>query len=245
MTLVMIPLAITELGTDSWITSMMTPAMTSMGLNAGWVLVYAMALVLVLRLFAGPLVHKFSPLGLLAISAALAAVGLVLLSKTAGIMLLLAATVYGFGKAFFWPTSLGVVSEQSPRGGAITLNVVAGVGMLGAGIVGTPMIGGVQDSQMVKALTEYDAKNGTQLTQALTVERKGMFGTYTAIDPDKRAAVAGDEKAAVDQIDRESKHDALRTIAMLPLLMLLVYLGLWLYFRSRGGYKPVVLDIKQ
>ena len=46
------------------------------------------------------------------------------------------------------------------------------------------------------------------------------------------------------QIDRESKLDALRTIAILPLIMLLVYLGLILYFRSRGGYKPVVLDIK-
>jgi MFS transporter, DHA2 family, metal-tetracycline-proton antiporter len=245
MTLVMIPLAITELGTDSWITSMMTPVMTSMGLDARWVLVYTMALVLVLRLFAGPLVHRFSPIGLLALSAALAAVGLVLLSKTAGIMLLLAATVYGIGKAFFWPTSLGVVSEQSPRGGAITLNVVAAVGMLGAGIVGTPIIGGVQDSHMVQELTEYDSKNGTQLTQALTVERKGMLGTYTAVDPDKRAAVSGDQKAAVDQIDRESKLDALRTIALLPLLMLLVYIGLWLYFRRRGGYKPVVLELKQ
>ena len=30
---------------------------------------------------------------------------------------------------------MGVVSEQSPRGGAITLNVVAGIGMLGAGVI--------------------------------------------------------------------------------------------------------------
>ena len=75
MILVMIPLAITELGTDSWITSILTPAMTDLGVNAGWVLVYAMAIVLVLRLFAGPLVHRFSPLGLLAISALIAVAG--------------------------------------------------------------------------------------------------------------------------------------------------------------------------
>ena len=56
--------------------------------------------------------------------------------------------------------------------------------------------------------------------------------------------MAGDEKAAVDAADRESKHDALRTIAILPGIMFLVYLGLILYFRSRGGYKPVVLDLK-
>jgi hypothetical protein len=245
MILVMIPLAITELGTDGWITSMMTPAMTELGLPAQAVLIYTMALVLVLRLFAGPLVHKFSPIGLLAISALLAAMGLVALSMTAGVMLLLAATLYGLGKAFFWPTSLGVVSEQSPRGGAITLNVVAGVGMLAAGIVGSPLIGGVQDNHMVKALAEYDAKNGTQLEASLTMERKGVFGTYSAVDPAKRAAVAPETKGVVDKIDNDSKRDALRSIAVLPLIMLLCYLGMLLYFRRKGGYKPVVLDLKK
>ena len=84
MALVMIPLAVTELGTDSWITSILTPAMTDLGVNAGWVLVYAMAIVLVLRLFAGPLVHRFSPLGLLAISALVAVAGLLLLVEFRG-----------------------------------------------------------------------------------------------------------------------------------------------------------------
>ena len=246
MILVMIPLAITELGTDSWITSILTPAMTDLGVNAGWVLVYAMSIVLVLRLFAGTLVHKFSPLGLLAISALVAAVGLLLLSKSAGAAtIVLAATVYSFGKAFFWPTSLGVVSEQSPRGGAITLNVVAGIGMLGAGVIGGPLIGQVLDRQMVHGVAEYDSKNNTQLVETLKTERTGIFGDYTAIDPTKRATLAGDEKAAVDASDRESKHDALRTIAILPVIMLLVYLGLILWFRRRGGYKPVVLELKK
>lgn len=245
MVLIMIPLAITELGTDSWITSMMTPAMAAVGLSGGWVLIYTMALVLVLRLFAGPLVHRFSPIGLLAISALLAAIGLVALSMTAGVMLLVAATIYGIGKAFFWPTSIGVVSEQSPRGGAITINVVAGVGMLAAGIVGSPLIGGVQDNHMVKALHEYDAKHGTQLEMTLTTERTGVFGTYMAVDPAKRAAITDETRSVVDTIDNESKRDALRSIAILPLIMLIAYAGLLLYFRGKGGYKPVVLDLKQ
>ena len=245
MILVMIPLAITELGTDSWITSILTPAMTDLGLNAGWVLVYAMALVLVLRLFAGPLVHRFSPLGLLAISALVAAAGLLLLSKSAGAAaIVVAATVYSFGKAFFWPTSLGVVSEQSPRGGAITLNVVAGIGMLGAGVIGGPLIGQVLDGQMVRGVADYDAKQNTQLSVTLSTERHGIFGVYTAIDPAKRASSSAEEKAVLDSIDHESRRDALRTIAVLPLIMFVVYLGLILWFRSRGGYKPVVLDLK-
>jgi DHA2 family metal-tetracycline-proton antiporter-like MFS transporter len=246
MILVMIPLAITELGTDSWITEILTPAMTDLGANAGWVLVYAMAIVLVLRLFAGPLVHKFSPLGLLAISALLAVAGLLLLSMSAGAAaIVFAATVYSFGKAFFWPTSLGVVAEQSPRGGAITLNVVAGIGMLGAGVIGGPLIGQVLDRQMVSGVAAYDSKNNTQLVETLKTERTSIFGAYTAIDPSKRATLTGDEAAAVESADRESKHDALRTIAILPGIMFLVYLGLILYFRSKGGYKPVVLDLKK
>ena len=74
--LIMIPLATTELGTDSWITDLMTPAMNEIGLQAGWVLVYTSAIMFVLRFFAGPIVHKVSPLGLLAICSAIAALGL-------------------------------------------------------------------------------------------------------------------------------------------------------------------------
>ena len=247
MILVMIPLAITELGTDSWITSMLTPAMTDLGVNAGWVLVYAMAIVLVLRLFAGPLVHRFSPLGLLAISALVAVVGIAA-----------AVEIREAPRRSSWRPPCTASARRSSgrrrwvwlpssrrRGGAITLNVVAGIGMLGAGVIGGPLIGQVLDRQMVHGVAAYDAKNNTQLVETLKTERTGIFGDYTAIDPAKRATIAGDEKAAVDAADRESKHDALRTIAILPGIMFLVYLGLILYFRSRGGYKPVVLDLKK
>ena len=56
-------------------------------------------------------------------------------------MIFVFATLYGFGKTFFWPTTLGVVSEQCPKGGALTLNAIAGIGMLAVGILGGPVIG--------------------------------------------------------------------------------------------------------
>src|ERR1051325_8323540 len=59
--LVMILLATTELGVDSWITDLMTPVF---GKNAGWILVYTSAIMFVLRFFAGSIVHLISPLGL-------------------------------------------------------------------------------------------------------------------------------------------------------------------------------------
>ena len=55
--LIMLPLATTELGVDSWITELMGPEMGALGLNAGWVLVYTATIMTVLRFFAGPLVH--------------------------------------------------------------------------------------------------------------------------------------------------------------------------------------------
>ena len=48
-------------------------------------------------------------------------------------------------KTFFWPTTLGVVSEQTPKGGALTLNAIAGIGMLSVGIIGGPFIGALQE----------------------------------------------------------------------------------------------------
>ena len=49
MLLVMIPLATTELGTDSWITSLMEPEMTGSVCHPGWVLIYTSALMLILQ----------------------------------------------------------------------------------------------------------------------------------------------------------------------------------------------------
>ena len=92
--------------------------------------------------FAGPILQKLGPLGLLVTSSVLAIAGLFLLSSASGLFMIFAcATLYGFGKTFFWPTMLGVVSEQCPKGGALTLNAIAGIGMLAVGILGGPVIG--------------------------------------------------------------------------------------------------------
>src|SRR5213078_4199604 len=104
------------------------------------------------RFFAGPIVHQLSPLGLLALSAVLAIVGLYTLSFTAGTAIFLAATLYGIGKTFFWPTMLGVVSEQMPKGGALTLNAISGIGMLAVGTLGTTYIGTLQSNKEIAAI---------------------------------------------------------------------------------------------
>jgi len=57
----------------------------------------------------------------------------------------LAATVFGVGKTFFWPTMLGVTSELFPRGGALLLGIMGGAGMLSVGLV-LPIMGSKFDS---------------------------------------------------------------------------------------------------
>jgi MFS family permease len=239
MVLVMIPLATTELGTDSWLTSLMEPEMVKLGLNPGWVLVYTAALMLVLRLNAGPLVHRLQPLGLLALGTAVATVGLWSLSMASGMLILLAATLYGLGKAFFWPTSLGFIAEQFPRGGAVALSLVGGVGYLAVGSIGSVMLGSIQDHATERVIVSHDAAYGSHWADAiLGAPRPSVFGSYRGIAPDRLSAVDTVTRTQIVAVTSESKKHALRSVALLPVMMLAVYLLLMLYFRSRGGYRP-------
>ena len=95
----MIPLAITELSTDSWIVSLMEPELARWGIEAGWVLVYTAAIVFVIRLFAGSIVRVATPLGTLAIASALAAIGLFWMAGSSGAALLAAATLMASARA--------------------------------------------------------------------------------------------------------------------------------------------------
>lgn len=235
LVLLMIPLATTELSTDSWISSLMAPQMEALGLQAGWVLVYTSAIVFVLRIFAGPILVLFTPLGTLALASAAAAVGLYLLSSSSGLALLAAATLYGAGKSFFWGTTLGVVGDQAPKGGAVALNVVAGAGMLAAGIVGSSLLGYIQDQSTARSI------RAMSISATYLVEKRSVLGTYQALDLTAVAAAPAADRTRVDAIVATSKRAALRDVALLPLIMLLAYVALILTFRRKGGYRPVIL----
>jgi MFS family permease len=242
--IIMMPQAIIELGTDGWITSLMQTPMQAAGYNPAWVLVYTSAIMVILRFCAGPLVHKLSPLGLLATCSALAAIGLFALSKTngAGIFAIFAAaTLYGVGKTFFWPTILGLTSEQCPKGGALTLNAVGGIGMLAVGILGAPFIGYLQESSATKQLESANPA----LYQNVTVQKNYLLGAYQAIDPVKSAAVTDNNSTGqIQTATTTGQFNALAKMALFPIFTFACYLALLLYFKSRGGYKPVRLDSK-
>jgi MFS family permease len=232
--LVMIPLATTELGVDSWVTSLLAPAM---GNYSGWVLVYTSLIMMLLRFGAGAIVHRLSPLGLLAASATIALVGLFLLSGATGAMILVAATLYALGKTFFWPTTLGVVSEQFPRGGALTINAIAGLGMLGVGIFGTAFIGLIQD----KSVNAHISQESPAIYQQVEAPKKWAFGEYAAVDPAKVKELPQADQDTVAKATDVAKQQALKTVCIFPAIMIVCYLLLLGYFKSKGGYQAEVL----
>ena len=236
--LIMLPLATTELGTDSWITELVNPIMAKMGMQAGWVLIYTAFIMMVLRFLAGPIIHKLSPLGLLAVCSGIAVVGLVMLSQVTGIMIFIAATVYALGKTFFWPTMLGVAAERFPRGGALTINAIGGMGMLSVGVIGAVFLGNIQDRQIDRELLiQHPALH----TQVVAQEKASLFGKYQPVDKEKVAALSEGEQKIVADTTATAKKNALMTVAIFPAIMLICYLILILYFRAKGGYKPVEL----
>jgi MFS family permease len=238
----MIMAAITEVSSDSWIKDLMGPEVSKLGgwgLDGTWVLVYSAFIMMVLRFCAGPLVERLNPLGVLAATSVIATVGLNSLSIAQGGFILVAATLYGVGQTFFWPCMLGVASERFPRGGAMTINTIGAVGVLGVGIIGNPWLGYMQDRQITRDL---QATNSALYSQVRGAEKISVFGEYERIDPDKVAALPSEPKQVVDSIKESAKKNVLWRVAILPAVLAVCYLGLILYFRSKGGYSAVDLD---
>jgi MFS family permease len=255
LVLIMMPLATTEIGTDGWITGIMEEV-TKGQFHPGWILVYTSVIMMVLRFFAGPIVHSLSPLGLLTVSAVLAIAGLFLLSTSTGVMILVAATLYGFGKTFFWPTMLGVVSEQMPKGGAVTLNAISGIGMLAVGTLGFPFIGTLQSdkeiSNLAKStevttqlpklvddgkLTVTEDRTIYEIIKYQAINESQLEGLVKSLPENKQKEV----QKKIGEVRGASKQGALANMALFPAFMLVCYLLLIGYFAAKGGYKPVEL----
>jgi MFS family permease len=180
--------AAVEMGPDQWFPRVMGELVPQLSPDAGsgvLFLVYTGGLMFVLRVWGGAVTHK-SPLGTLVFSSLLAGIGLYWLGAldkgSSALVALTAATIFGIGKTFLWPTMIGVTAELFPRGGALLLSLMGGAGMLSVAIV-LPLMGG--------------------------------------------------------RMDRLGPGAALQMVAGLGAILAVVFGLLWLYFRSRGGYRAV------
>src|SRR5881296_3048105 len=160
-----------ELGSDSWITNITGNLFTSE--KGRWLFIWTSTIMFSLR-FCADFIEKrigLSPVGILLTCSILACVGL---NLSAGITTfagaLFALAVYAVGKTFFWPTMLAVASDRFPRTGAIAISLMGGIGMLSAGMIGSPGLGYAKDRFAGEALKQTNP---------------AVFDTYKAANPSK------------------------------------------------------------
>lgn len=250
--IIMIPLATAEIATDGWIQALMKP---TMGEYAGWALVFSASIMMILRFFAGIPLKFMSPPALLLLSSVFSIIGLFALSEATGIMIFISFIFYAVGQTFYWPTVLGFVSEQFPKGGAMTLNTVSAMGLLTVGIFGFPFFGAVQDSinasiirseqpALVKTIIDEKRTYGEENKEIIS--EKSLFGvSYTsaltsAVLEQKELDQASIEHLTKVLADRTGR-ETLKVAAVLPLSMAIAFILIIFYYKSRGGYKPVYL----
>jgi fucose permease len=165
--------AAVEMGPDQWFPRVMGALVPQLSPDAGsgvLFLVYTAGLMFVIRMWGSAVSHR-SPIGTLAGSSALAGLGLYWLgnldSNSSAVAALIAATTFGIGKTFLWPTMIGVTAELFPRGGPLLLAVMGGAGMLSVGLV-LPVMGARMDQYGPGAALQMVAVLGAILTVIFT-----------------------------------------------------------------------------
>jgi fucose permease len=161
--------AAVEMGPDQWFPRVMGELVPQLNPEAGsgvLFLVYTAGLMFVIRMWGSAVSHK-APLATLAGSSALAALGLYWLgnldTSSSALAALTAATIFGIGKTFLWPTMIGVTAELFPRGGPLLLAVMGAAGMLSVGLV-LPVMGARIDQYGPGAALQMVAVLGAILT---------------------------------------------------------------------------------
>lgn len=174
--------AASELAPGQWVDLALSNTVRMPGIL---LLVYVSGLMFVMRHFAGALVQKLSPIGVLWLSCLGASLGLAALSfATSPITALLAATLWGTGVCYMWPTMLATASERFPRGGALLMGLMGTAGTLSIQFV-LPMMGAVYDTQKVELAggeAAFNALEGDALNSVLDMAAQVSF-RYVAVLP--------------------------------------------------------------
>jgi hypothetical protein len=240
-----------ELGTDGWIQNITGNLFTSE--QGKYLFLWTSAIMFGLRFCAHWLETKLklSPIGLLLACSVLAFIGLNLAVKMETFaMAMVALGIYAVGKTFFWPTMLAVVGDRFPHTGAIAMSIMGGIGMMSAGLIGTPGLGYAKDRFSGEALlssdaalhAEYKAEKASTFLNIPATAAYGLDGKKLA------AAKESNEKNAAQKAvvlaDQKGDRATLKADSYIPLIMAGIYLLMFLYFKTIGGYRPLSIDEK-
>ena len=159
--------ASSELAPGQWIDLTLT---RTVGMRGIWLLIYVSGMMFVLRHFAGPIAHRISNVGMLWGGSVLAGLGLLALGGAdSPITALLAATVWGLGVCFLWPTMLANVAERYPRGGELFIGLMGVAGALAIQFV-LPELGAIFDHaklELAGSEAAFAALSGAELEAVL------------------------------------------------------------------------------
>lgn len=197
--------AITELFTGQWIDVLLKNVTD----NAILLLTIETGVMVVGRAFAGPVVHRLSPTGVLLFSATFAALGLYLLGHSDGNMLFVGALVFGIGVCYFWPTMLGFVSENLPKTGAVGMNFMGGAGMFAVSLY------------MIVMGKHYDTLLAAKLPAGANLA-------------DYSSAPSGSEMAnLLAEAKKTAGPDIINTTLFIPIALIVAFAILFVYMRGK------------
>jgi fucose permease len=205
MIICMFGTAITELFTGQWI-GVLLKNVTE---NSLLILAVSTGIMVIGRAFAGPVVHRLAPHGVLLMSAILSTLGLYILGHSGGSMVFLGALVFGMGVCYFWPTMLGFVAEYLPKTGAVGLNLMGGAGMFAVSLY-TIFMGGIYDNKIAAKLpagADLKLYNSPEATQQM------------------KDALGAANKAAGPEI--------INATLFIPIVLIVAFAGLFFYMRGR------------
>ncbi len=211
MIICMFGTAITELFTGQWIDVLLK----NVSGNAILILTVSTGVMVIGRAFAGPIVHRLAPQGVLLMSSILASIGLYLLGHTSGNMIFAGALVFGMGVCYFWPTMLGFVSEYLPSTGAVGINLMGGAGMFAVSVY-MMFMGGAYDNLIAKKVPA-----GADLK------------LYNSSD------ATTEMKAALSEANKGAGPEIINTTLVIPIILIVAFAGLYIYMRNK---KKVVLQ---
>ena len=165
--------AAAELAPGQWVNISLS---NIVGMQGIVLLIYVSALMFVMRHFAGPIVSRTSSVGLMFISCLAAGIGLYLLSLADSPLLAFgAATIWGIGVCYMWPTMLAIVAERLPRGGAMAMGLMGFAGGMSIQFV-LPQMGAIFDS------AKAEAAGGADKLAALSPEAMVEVVRYASVE---------------------------------------------------------------
>jgi len=153
------------------------------GMHGIVLLVYVSALMFVMRHFAGPISRRLSPIGMLSFGSLLAAIGLYGLSvANAPLPAFAAATIWGIGVCYFYPTMVASVAERFPRGGALLMGLIGFAGGISIQFI-LPQLGAIFDH------AKLEAAGGMERLARLTPDELDRVLRYASVESFRAVAL--------------------------------------------------------